>query len=117
MADLPRKVSRPDAYAVPADLDLRALARTLAPRDPTETALLAIRSGRAQALARRGERATGEFPLPSGFDVYAVPYGDHWSIAEEICPFAADVVVLAPVELRDLVVRWLSSVARTGRAA
>ena len=117
MVDLPRKVSRPGAYAVPADLDLRALARTLAPRDPTETALLAIRSGRAQALARRGEPATSEATLPNGFEIYAVPYGDHWSIAEEICPYAADVVVLAPDELRDLVVRWLSSVARTGQAA
>ena len=103
MADLPRKVSRPGAYAVPAELDLRALARTLAPRDPTETALLAIRSGRAQVLARRGEPTTTEATLPNGFEIYAVPYGDHWSIAEEICPYAADVVVLAPVELRDLV--------------
>ena len=31
---------------------------SLAPREPTETALLAIRSGRAPALARRGEPAT-----------------------------------------------------------
>jgi proteasome accessory factor B len=117
MADLPRKVSRAGAYQVPADLDLRALARRLAPTEPTETALLAIRSGRALALSRRGEPAASEEPRPSGFDVCAVGYGDLWSIAEEICQYAADVVVLAPVELRDLVVRWLSAVARTGRAA
>ena len=102
---------------MPADLDLRALARTLAPRDPTETALLAIRSGRAPALARRGEPATSEAPRPDGFDVCAVPYADLWSIAEEISQHAADVVVLAPVELRDLVIRGLSAVAATGRAA
>ena len=58
ITDQPRKVSRAGAYAVPADLDLRALARSLAPREPTETALLAIRKGRAPALARRGEPAT-----------------------------------------------------------
>jgi hypothetical protein len=52
-----------------------------------------------------------------GFDVYAVGYGDLWSIAAEISQYAADVVVLAPVELRDVVVRGLSAVARTGRAA
>jgi proteasome accessory factor B len=117
MADLPRRVSRPGAYAVPAELDLRALARTLAPRDPTETALLAIRTGRAPALARRGEPATSNAPRPAGFDVYAVPYGELWSIAAEISQYAADVVVLAPVELRDMVVRGLSAVAGTGRAA
>ena len=117
MADLPRKVSRPGAYAVPAELDLRALARSLAPRDPTETALLAIRSGRAPAIARRGEPATSDAPRPSGFEVCAVPYGDLWAIAEDISQHAADVVVLDPVELRDLVVRGLSAVARTGHAA
>ena len=117
MADLPRKVSRAGAYAVPDDLDLRGLARTLAPRDPTETALLAIRSGRAPALARRGEPASSEAPRPSGFDVFAVPYADLWAIAEDISQHAADVVVLAPVELRDHVIRGLSAVAGTGRAA
>jgi proteasome accessory factor B len=117
MADLPRKVSRAGAYEVPADLDLRVLARTLAPREPSETALLAIRSGRAPALTRRGEPATSEAPRPGGFDVWAVPYADLWTIAEEISQLAADVVVLAPVELRDLVIRGLSAVAATGRAA
>jgi proteasome accessory factor B len=118
MADLPRKVSRAGAYAVPDDLDLRALARTLAPRDPTEIALLAIRSGRAPALARRGEPASSDAPpRPGGFDVFAVPYADLWAIAEDISQHAADVVVLAPVELRDHVIRGLSAVAGTGRAA
>jgi predicted DNA-binding transcriptional regulator YafY len=46
-----------------------------------------------------------------------VPYGDLWSIAEEISQHAADIVVLDPVELRDLVLRGLSAVARTGHAA
>ena len=117
MADLPRRVSRAGAYEVPADLDLRVLARTLAPREPSETALLAIRRGRAPALTRLGEPATSEAPRPGGFDVWAVPYADLWSMAEEISQLAADVVVLAPVELRDLVLRGLSAVAATGRAA
>jgi proteasome accessory factor B len=117
MADLPRRVSRAGAYAVPAELDLRALARTLAPPDPHETALLAIRSGRAQALARRGEPASSDAPRPNGFDVFAVPYADLWRISEEISPHGADVVVLAPVELRDHVIRGLSAVAGTGRGA
>ena len=45
ITDLPRRVSRAGAYQVPADLDLRRLARSLAPPEPTATATLAIRAG------------------------------------------------------------------------
>ncbi|HZA72997.1 MAG TPA: WYL domain-containing protein [Propionibacteriaceae bacterium] len=117
IADRPRKVSRVGAYAVPADLDLRALARSLAPREPTETAQLAIRKGRAPTLVRRGEPVTASVELPSGFEAFTVPYGEGWSLAEDIVQHGADVVVLAPAELRDSVVRALRAVARTGRAA
>ena len=51
--------------------DLRRLARSLAPREPTETAVLAIRAGKAPGLARRGEPATSNVKLPAGFAVYA----------------------------------------------
>ena len=59
-------------------------------------ALLAIRRGRAPALARRGQPqgsvepgdtpdpAKVETDLPGGFEVLAVAYGDLWSLAEEI---------------------------------
>jgi proteasome accessory factor B len=117
ITDRPRKVSRAGAYAVPADLDLRALARRLAPQEPTDTAVLAIRKGRAPALVRRGEPATAAAELPNGFEAFAVGYGDRWSLAEEIVQHGADVVVLAPAELRDSVIRALRAVAGTGRAA
>jgi proteasome accessory factor B len=117
MTDLPRRVSRAGAYEVPADLDLRSLARALAPRERTETALLAIRAGKAPALARRGEPASSELDLPAGFAVYAVGYSDLHSAAEEITQYAADVVVLEPVELRELVVRGLTAVVESVRAA
>ena len=117
IADRPRRVSRAGAYAVPADLDLRALARSLAPREPTETALLAIRKGRAPALVRRGEPAGAGVELPNGFEAFTVAYGDRWPLAEDIVQHGADVVVLAPADLRDSVVRALRAVAATGRAA
>ena len=60
-----KRVSRAGSYEVPADLDLRRLARSLAPREPTETAVLAIRSGRAPALARRGEPASSDVNFQS----------------------------------------------------
>jgi proteasome accessory factor B len=66
MTDLPRRASKAGAYQVPTDLDLRSLARSLAPREPTETALLAVRAGRAPALTRRAEPASTELPRPGG---------------------------------------------------
>jgi proteasome accessory factor B len=117
MTDLPRRVSRAGSYEVPADLDLRRLARSLAPREPTETAVLAIRAGKAPPLARRGEPASSDVKLPAGFAVYAVGFGDLHSAAEEITEYAADVVVLEPAELRELVVRGLTAVAESVSAA
>jgi len=117
MTELPRRVSRAGAYEVPADLDLRSLARSLAPRERTETALLAIRAGKAPALARRGESAVSDLDLPAGFAVYAVSFSDLHSAVEEITQHAADVVVLEPAELRELVVRGLTAVVESVRAA
>lgn len=117
ITDLPKTVSRPGAYAVPPDLDLRALARSLAPQEPTATALLAIRSGHAPTLSRRGRSAEPPLPLPEGFEVYAVGYSDLHGVAEEICRHAADVVVLEPAELREVVIRGLTAVVATGQAA
>jgi proteasome accessory factor B len=117
MTDLPRRASRAAAYQVPTDLDLRSLAQALAPQEPTETALLAIRTGKAPALARRGEPASTDVELPVGFAVYAVGFGDLHSAADEIIQYAADVVVLEPAELRDLVVRGLTAVAESVTAA
>jgi proteasome accessory factor B len=117
IADLPRRESRPGAYDVPEDLDLRALARSLSPRDPTEATVLAIRTGRAPTLRRRSTPATTAQPLPAGFDVVAVGFSDLYSAAEEITRHAADVVVLEPPELRELVLRGLTAVAATAGAA
>ena len=116
ITDVPRRDSRPGAYAVPADLDLRALARSLAPREPTEQTLLALRSGSAAGLRRRGRPGCTDVELPSGFDVVSVAFSDLWSAAEEISRYGAEVVVLEPAELRELVVRGLTQVARAGAA-
>jgi proteasome accessory factor B len=117
MTDLPRRVSRAGSYEVPNGLDLRSLARALAPRERTETALLAIRAGKAPALARRGEPAVSDAKLPSGFGVFAVGFSDLQSAAAEITQYAADVVVLEPAELRELVVHGLTAVIESVSAA
>jgi proteasome accessory factor B len=116
ITDVPRRTSRPGAYAVPADVDLRSLARSLAPREPTEETVLALRAGSAAGLRRRGRPATTTMDLPNGFEVCRVAFSDLWSAAEEISRHGADVVVLEPAELRELVVRGLTAVAATAAA-
>ncbi len=117
MLDLPRRTSRAGAYAVPDDLDLRSLARSLTPPEPKRTALLAVRTGRAQPLSRRGDPVAAEYGLPAGFAVYAVPFAGLYTLGEEILQYAADVVVLEPVELRDSVIQRLRAVAEPDSAA
>jgi predicted DNA-binding transcriptional regulator YafY len=49
--------------------------------------------------------------------VCAVGFGDLHSAAEEITQYAADVVVMEPAELQELVVRGLTAVAESVAAA
>ncbi|MBA8795251.1 proteasome accessory factor B [Friedmanniella endophytica] len=122
MRDVPRAVSKPGAFAVPDDLDLRALARALRPDEPTARALLALRAGKVPTLRRGGEPATPSsadgphFPVPEGFDLVSVGYADLHTLAEDVARYAADVVVVAPAELRDAVVARLRAVAATHSA-
>ena len=138
ITDQPKRVSRAGAYEVPDDVDLRRLARSLAPPEPTATATLAIRTGKAPSLRRRGTRrpelgtntrpgpvegpSTGSVQigstgpgdtvqLPAGFELFEVGFSDVYPIAEEVCRHAADVLVLDPPELRKAVMAGLSAVA------
>lgn len=114
IVDLPKKVSRAGAFEVPEDLDLRALARSLAPSEPTAAAVLAIRPGRAASLTRRGSpvepTAEQRRRVPPGFDVVSLGYSDARTLAEELARFAAEVVVLDPPEVREGVIRRLRAV-------
>ncbi len=117
---LPSAVSKPGAFHVPADLDLRALAQSLAPRQPTATALLAVRGEKAPNLRRRGSAVAlpdrtmpGGIALPDGFGVFEVGFHEPSTLASEIAGYAADVVVLGPAELRALVISQLRAVSRT----
>ena len=111
IVDVPRRVSRPGAFAVPDDLDLRALAQSLVPPEPTAEATLAVRVGKAPALRRRGRPAEATTELPSGFDVLAVGYSEGWTMAEDVSRYAADVLVLEPADLREAVLARLRAVA------
>ncbi|QDP97279.1 WYL domain-containing protein [Microlunatus elymi] len=119
ISSLPKRVSREGAYEVPVDLDLRALARSLAPDEPRATAVIAIRPGKAPSLRRHGRPASAArlaelpSPWPHGFEVVEVGYADLGFTAEEIAGYAADAVVLAPAELRTAVIDRLRAVSAT----
>jgi proteasome accessory factor B len=113
ITDLPKRISKSGAFAVPEDLDLRSLARSLAPKEPTAEATVAILPGKAPTLRRRGELTTSSVALPVGFEVVKVGYSDLWTMAEEVTRYAADVIVLDPPEMRDAVITALERVAAT----
>ncbi len=131
ITDKPRRLSKVGAYEVPEDLDLRALARSLDPREPHRTATIAVRAGKGPTLRRQsrpaddsgtvgtelGEpeaAATAEVAgvrLPVGFEVLRVAYSDRHSLAEEVVRYGADAIVLDPPEVRERVLDMLARVA------
>lgn len=100
--DQPRSVSKPGAFAVPADVDIRRIAASLEPRPATMTAVVAIRGAGAPWLRRRGTPAPVALPagLSGGFAAYAVPYSQESDVVAELATAGPDVVVLEPPELR-----------------
>ncbi len=119
--DVPEIVAGPDAFQVPADVDARALAKSLEPPTPRETAVVAIRVGAAPTLRRRGQEIElgDDADIPSSdwrageeFAAYRVGYADPNSFVGEVCSHGADVVVVEPIEVREAVVaqlRWLAA--------
>ena len=102
----------PGSYVVPADLDLTALSRHLAPEVPDRDAVLLVRQGRAVPLRRR---ATGAEHDRDGWDRVRVPFGRPDTLVAEICELGDAVVVLEPDDVRDDVVRRLRAVAGAGQ--
>ncbi|MGI8767637.1 MAG: helix-turn-helix transcriptional regulator [Propionibacteriaceae bacterium] len=119
----PRSVSKQGAFSAPADLDLRALARSLEPPELTATAVLALRRNKAPALRRRGTpipptgQPWSDVTLPEGFEVFEVGFSSRQFLVSEVASHAADVLVLHPPELRDRVVEHLRTVLATHQPA
>lgn len=97
------------SYKVPEGTDIHELAASLAPADPQQQATLLIRQGAALGLRRHVTEM--EAGTPQGWDRVQVPYGRTDAMADEILGFGADVVVVSPEDLRDLVVGRLRRVA------
>lgn len=118
----PQLLGKPGAFRVPEDVDLPDLAASLEPRIPTEQALLAVRRHHAQNLVRGGEPATAPADvaragnLPDGFELHRVRYSDDADLAALVAAAAADVLVVEPESLRELVLERLRGVAASGLA-
>ncbi len=96
------------SYAPPDDLDLRALAQTLAPPHPHSSATVRVRQGAGDALRRR---AVNSHQVDDEWTEIELAYGSGTSLADELASFGPDVVAVAPAEVRDAVVRRLALVA------
>jgi proteasome accessory factor B len=97
------------SVAVPAGVDLRARVVALAAEEPTRTARVRVRAGRAHALRAEAiaaglHRAGG---AGAGWDVLEVGFTDPERLADQLVWYGADVVVIEPPEARAAVVRRL----------
>jgi proteasome accessory factor B len=108
-----RTDGNPHEYDVPADLDLRALASSLAPPHPHSSARVLVRHGAGNGLRRR---AASSRPGEEGWTEIELPYGSGSSLAEELTSYGPDVVVLEPTEIRDAVIRRLSGLVGQARS-
>lgn len=120
---LPTRIGPPGAFTVPPGTDIAALARSYGPEPERFRAIVALRPNRAAALRRRSEQidptglagrgdelsaeAAG-LPVPAGFEWYEVAYGSRIGLVEELASYAADVVVLAPADLREALKQHLA---------
>jgi proteasome accessory factor B len=103
-----RFIGPADSYAPPPGLQLRRLAESLAPPRPRESATVRVRAGTAAPLRRRASRSR---PVDDGWTELELAYASGQTLADELLSYGPDVVVVAPPEVRDSVVRQLSALA------
>jgi proteasome accessory factor B len=97
------------SFEVPPGTDLRAMTQSLAPQPADRTAELLVRPGTAHGLRRHARPVEGD--CPDGWERLDATYGSTDSFADEVLGYGADVVVLAPADVRDYVVRRLREAA------
>lgn len=99
----PQTYGKAGAYRVPADLDPVAVMASISPERGQERAVVAVRGEYAPSIRRRGE-PTGHEQTPEGYAAYALTYLHDDALVGELAQFGADVLVLEPQQLRDLMV-------------
>jgi proteasome accessory factor B len=110
------KIGRPGSYEVPPDLEPRELVAPMRQVSDERAARLRVRSGRGVTLRRRAS-AIALAAEPDGWDDVTVQVGDATMLEEELAGYGPDVVVVAPEDLRQGVIRRLrAALAGTGPA-
>lgn len=104
-----RPDGEPGEYEVPADPDLKQVARALYPPEPDTSAVLRITAGRAQSLRRYAVRIGR---LDATTDEVEVAYAIESDLADEIASYGPDVIVESPASLRDAVIDRLRTIER-----
>jgi proteasome accessory factor B len=104
----PAFTGEPDSYRPPAELNLRVLAESLAPPHPNSSATIRVHTGAGDALRRRAAHSKH---IDDQWTELELAFGSSQSLADELLSYGPDVVVVAPVEVRDRVVRRLTAIA------
>jgi len=117
---------RPGSFEVPAGTDLRAVTRALAPAPADRTADVLVRRGAGHGLRRHAEppeqrhgsvRDGDRDDVPDGWERLAVRYASTDGLVDEVLGYGAEVVVVAPPEVRDRVLARLRESAQSGVTA
>lgn len=96
------------SYETPVDLNLRALAESLAPPHPHHSATIRVRTGAGDQLRRRAAKSQ---PVDEKWTELELPYASGQSLADELLSYGPDVIVVSPEEIRAAVIRRLTMVA------
>lgn len=109
-----RLTGRPGDYSPPADVDLLShVARWSGPVERTGLATVLARPGRAAGLRRSAQDCvTG----PDG-DRLTLRYAEAEGLAAQLAGYGADVRVLDPPEVRELVIQRLKEIVAAHEAA
>ncbi|MCR1782829.1 WYL domain-containing protein [Nocardioides carbamazepini] len=104
-----RLVGPPGAYDVPAETDVREIARRMAPPIPATTAVLLVRQGTGHGLRRSAEQVTVGVDGPDGRTGWdrVVLVRPTQGLADEVLSHGPDVVLVEPVAVREQVVARL----------
>ncbi len=110
-----RAVGQPGSYDVPAGVDIRDVARRLAPAPSAVSATLLIRQGAGHAFRRAASSVETGVSGPDGTDAWDRVQLDRGGadLAGEVLAHAVDVYVEAPASLRESVVTRLAALARS----
>lgn len=109
-----RTVGPPGAYDVPADTDVREIARRLAPPTVTERAVLLVRHGAGHAFRRSADRIETDVAGPdhqTAWDRVEITR-PAVGLADDVLAQGADVVLVEPAAVRRQVIARLEQVAR-----